>query len=104
MPEWVRVADIGACANDGCVLRVEAGREEIVLARSGGEIFALEDRCSHEDYPLSDGELEDGQIECIYHGARFDLRTGKAVRLPAVRPVRTFPVEIRDGGVFVEVD
>lgn len=103
MAEWVRVADLGDCANDGCVLRVMAAGEEIVLVRSDGEIFALEDRCSHEDYPLSDGEMEDGQIECIYHGARFDLRTGNAVRLPAIRPVRTFPVEIRDGGVFVEV-
>jgi 3-phenylpropionate/trans-cinnamate dioxygenase ferredoxin subunit len=48
--------------------------------------------------------MENGQLECVYHGARFDVRTGKPTRLPAVRPVRTFPVEIRDGGVFVRID
>jgi 3-phenylpropionate/trans-cinnamate dioxygenase ferredoxin subunit len=102
--EWVRVADVEDCGNEGCVHKTVGGSEQIVLVRAGGEIFALEDRCSHEDYPLSDGEMANGQIECVYHGARFDVRTGKPTRLPAVRPVRTFPVEIRDGGVFVLID
>jgi 3-phenylpropionate/trans-cinnamate dioxygenase ferredoxin subunit len=102
--EWVRVADVEDCGSEGCVHKTVGGSEQIVLVRTGGEFFALEDRCSHEDYPLSDGEMENGQLECVYHGARFDVRTGKPTRLPAVRPVRTFPVEIRDGGVFVLVE
>ena len=104
MAEWVRVADEGHCRSEGCVHKAVGGVEPIVLVQTGGEIFALEDRCSHEDYPLSDGEMENGQLECVYHGARFDVRTGKPTRLPAVRPVRTYPVEIRDGGVFVRFE
>lgn len=104
MAEWVRVADTDECRSDGCVHRVVGDGEEIVLVRSGGELFALEDRCSHEDFPLSDGDADDGQIECVLHGSRFDLRTGKPVNLPAVRPVKTFPVEVRDEGVFVQID
>jgi 3-phenylpropionate/trans-cinnamate dioxygenase ferredoxin subunit len=103
MAEWVRVADPGVCDQDGCLKAVTANGEAIVLARSDGEIFALEDRCSHQDFPLSDGELEDGKLECVFHGARFDVRTGKAVQLPATQPVRTFPVEVREDGIYVRI-
>jgi 3-phenylpropionate/trans-cinnamate dioxygenase ferredoxin component len=102
--EWVRVAGPDACEGEGCVHAVTAQGEAIVLARWNGEVFALEDRCSHQDFPLSDGEVENGRIECIFHGAQFDLRTGKAVRLPAIAPVRTFPVQLRDDGIFIEVE
>ena len=78
--------------------------EAIVLARWDGELFALEDCCSHQEFPLSEGTLQDGRIECVFHGAKFDVRSGRAVQLPAVKPVRTFPVEIRDGAVFVQVE
>ncbi len=104
MPDWVWVASVEECQNEGCLHRVLGNGEAIVLTRLADEIFALEDRCSHEDFPLSEGEVENGQIECVFHGARFDVRTGKAVQLPAVRPVKTFPVEIRDQEVFVQVD
>ncbi len=66
-------------------------------------VCALEDQCSHEAYPLSDGELEGAELVCIYHGARFDACTGKNNALPAIRPVRAFPVETRDDGIYVEV-
>lgn len=104
MAEWVRVSEVSECGGEGCVRAVTAGGEAIVLARSEGEIFALEDQCSHEDFLLSEGSVEGGRIECVLHGAKFDLRTGKAVCLPAVRPVRTFPVRIENGSIFVEVD
>jgi 3-phenylpropionate/trans-cinnamate dioxygenase ferredoxin component len=104
MAEWVRVASTEDCGENGCLHTVTGGGEAIVLARWDGEIFALEDRCSHQDFPLSSGEVEDGKIECIFHGAKFDLRTGKAVRLPAIAPVRTFPVEIRGDGIFIQVE
>lgn len=100
MPDWVRL--MPASDVDGCVHQT-VGDEDVVLVRWDGEIFALEDRCSHEDYPLSDGEVANGQIECVYHGARFDLRTGAAKSLPAVKPVRVFPVEIRDGDVYIDL-
>jgi 3-phenylpropionate/trans-cinnamate dioxygenase ferredoxin component len=104
MAEWVPVAALAECQGEGCVRAVAANREKVVLVRWEGEIFALEDRCSHRDFPLSDGEVEDGQLECVFHGARFDIRTGKATQLPAIRPVRTFPVEIREERIFVQVD
>ena len=72
-----------------------------MLANVDGELYALLDRCSHQDYPLSDGHLDGTRLECLYHGARFDVRTGRAVQLPAIRPVKTFEVEVREGDVYV---
>ncbi len=73
---------------------------------AAGEIFAIEDRCSHDDGELVEGELdeEDCAIECPRHGSRFDLRTGKPLNLPAYVPVDTFPVLVEDGVIRVEVD
>lgn len=104
MTEWVRVAEESQCAGEGCVHAVTARGEAVVLARWEGDIFALEDCCSHEDFLLSEGTIDNGRIECVLHGAMFDLRTGKAVRLPAVRPVKTYPVKIENGEIFVEID
>ena len=102
MADWVRVATVEECP-PGTLLGVGAGNERIVLANVEGEIYALLDRCSHQDYPLSDGELDGYRLECIYHGASFDVCTGRALQLPAIRPVKSFPVEVRDGAVFVQV-
>ena len=102
MPEWVRVASL-AEVPPGTLRGVRAGSHDIVLANVEGDVYALLDRCSHQDFPLSDGELDGDRLECIYHGATFDVCTGRAMGLPAIRPVRTFPVEIRDDAVFVEV-
>ena len=70
---------------------------EVAVARHGEEVFAVEDMCSHAAVALTEGEVEDGTIECWLHGSRFDLRTGKPTGLPATEPVATFPVEVRDG-------
>ncbi len=104
MPEWVRVATTGECDGDGCLRRILANGEAIVLARSEGQIFALEDCCSHEDFPLSEGEIVAGALECVLHGARFDIRTGRALSLPAVRPVKTYRADVRGEDVYVEVE
>jgi nitrite reductase/ring-hydroxylating ferredoxin subunit len=63
----------------------------------------LRDECTHEDYPLSDGELDDFTVECPRHGSRFDIRTGDVLNPPAVVPVETYLVEILDGDVAVWV-
>ena len=70
-----------------------------------GELFALEDRCSHDDGPLAEGdwEPEEGVAICPRHGARFDIRTGRALTLPAYEGVETFPVRVEDGVVTVTV-
>ena len=100
--EWVKVADLGECP-PGSLLDIEAGGETIVLANLDGDLYALQNRCSHQDLPLSDGELEGDRLECLYHGARFDVCTGKAVGLPAIKPVPSYDVQIRGQEVFVQI-
>jgi nitrite reductase/ring-hydroxylating ferredoxin subunit len=102
MADWHRVAALEEVA-PGTLKGVRAEKEFIVLANVDGDVYALEDRCSHEDFPLSDGELDGDEVLCIHHGARFDACTGKNRALPAIRPVRSFPVEIRGDDVFVDL-
>ncbi|MDA0327849.1 MAG: non-heme iron oxygenase ferredoxin subunit [Gemmatimonadetes bacterium] len=102
MGQWVKVAAEGDCPV-GKLKGVMAEGTPVVLANVDGTVCALMDRCSHEDYPLSDGELDGGDVVCIYHGARFDACSGARKSLPAIRPVRSFPVEIRDGDIYVDV-
>jgi len=83
---------------------VSADGVQIVLANVEGDICALLDRCSHEDYPLSDGELDGRDVVCMYHGARFDSCSGARKTLPAIRPVRSFPVDVRDGDVYIDME
>jgi 3-phenylpropionate/trans-cinnamate dioxygenase ferredoxin subunit len=70
-----------------------------------GEYYAIEDRCSHDDGPLAEGDFDcdEGVAICPRHGANIDIRTGRALTLPAVQPVQTFPVRVVDGMVKVEV-
>lgn len=100
---WVRVAAVSQCGDNGCVRATSASGEEVVLVQWDDTLFALEDNCSHQDYPLSDGTVEDGQLECVFHGAKFDVRTGKATQLPAIKPVKTYPVEVRGDEIFIQV-
>jgi 3-phenylpropionate/trans-cinnamate dioxygenase ferredoxin component len=102
MADWIRVASVGDMPV-GALKGIDANGVAIVLANVDGVICALHDRCSHEEYPLSDGELDGGDIVCAYHGARFDACTGARKALPAVLPVRSFPVDVRDGEIYVEV-
>jgi 3-phenylpropionate/trans-cinnamate dioxygenase ferredoxin subunit len=82
---------------------VEIDDEPVVLVRQGDEVHALRDECSHATLALSEGEVTRKGIECWLHGSCFDLRTGKPSSLPATEPVDVFPVEIRDGDVYVDV-
>ena len=102
MAEWVRVAAVDDCPV-GQLKGVMAGMQPIVLANVDGDVYALEDECSHQELPISDGELDGTDVVCTYHGARFDACTGKNKSLPAIRPVKSFPVEIRDDGIYIEV-
>jgi nitrite reductase/ring-hydroxylating ferredoxin subunit len=102
MPSWVRVAAAADCPV-GELRGVMAGGVPVVLANVDGAVCALEDQCSHEEFPLSDGELDGGDVVCVYHGARFDACTGARKTLPAIRPVKSYPVEVRDGEIYVDV-
>jgi 3-phenylpropionate/trans-cinnamate dioxygenase ferredoxin subunit len=100
---WLRVASLAECPV-GELTAVMAGKTAVVLANVEGRVCALLDQCSHEEFPLSDGELDGGDVVCAYHGARFDACSGARKALPAVLPVQSFPVEVRDGEVYVDVD
>ena len=91
---------------DGSARVVHDGPLAIGVYNLGGELYALEDRCSHDDGPLAEGELdvEAGVAVCPRHGARIDIRSGHPLSLPAVLPVDTFPVRLEDGRVVVELD
>ena len=97
-----------ACALDDLpsegVVAVTVDGEPIAVVRSGGDVYAISDVCSHADVPLSDGEVGDCEIECWLHGSRFDLRTGKPTGPPASVPVPVYPVRVDDGEVLVDVD
>jgi 3-phenylpropionate/trans-cinnamate dioxygenase ferredoxin subunit len=80
------------------------GGEPVVLVNGDGHLYALTDQCSHEELPLSDGEVEGEVIVCQYHGARFDLASGAPRGLPAVKPVKSFAVEVRGDEIFVRQD
>ncbi len=79
---------------------------EIGVFNCNGEILAIEDRCTHDDGPLAEGEfdLERCTVECPRHGSLFDLRTGKPLTLPAYVPVDTFEVRVDDDTIKLEVD
>ena len=84
---------------------VHAGLVTVGVFNIDGELYALEDRCSHDDGPLVEGdwEPEERVVICPRHGSRFDLRTGRPLSLPAYLPVQTYPVRVEDGIVKVEV-
>src|ERR671930_765343 len=103
------MADLTVCPVEelppGEVKIVRAGELAIGVYNLGGEYYAIEDRCSHDDGPLAEGDFEphEGVAICPRHGSNIDIRTGRALTLPAVEPVQTFPVHVRDGWVKVDI-
>ena len=97
---------VKACDADalkpGEMMAVEAeGLPPIALYNIGGEFLATDNVCTHAVAMLTDGYIDGDQIECPMHGGMFDIRTGAATHFPCVEPLRTWPVEVRDGGVFI---
>ena len=82
------------------------GDTPILVVNIDGDCYALEDRCSHEDFELSAGAFDPGAatIECVLHGSRFDVRDGRALNPPAYAPVRTYRTKIEDDAVWILVD
>ena len=91
---------------EGDVRIVEVEGVKIGVFNVGGELFAIEDRCSHDDGPLAEGTFDPAActVECPRHGSLFDLRSGRPKTLPAYMPVETFEVKIEDGEIKLEVD
>jgi len=89
---------------ENTLLPIVANGVKLVLAHAGGQVHALHDQCSHEEFPLSDGELDGNQVTCLLHGARFDLETGAARALPAVKPVRVYECRVAGDEIQVNLD
>lgn len=89
--------------SNGEQLYVEIEDIELVVFNIAGEVFAIGDVCSHDGGPLGDGEIEDYEVICPRHGARFDVRTGKATALPAVVDIPAYPVRIQQGQIEVGI-
>jgi 3-phenylpropionate/trans-cinnamate dioxygenase ferredoxin subunit len=104
--EFVKVATLDQLT-PGTLLSVEMpdGLKICLAHTEDGEIYAVIDRCSHRDFPLSTGTLHGGAtIECSWHGARFDLKSGRAIRLPAFKGVQTFEVKVDGSDILVATD
>jgi 3-phenylpropionate/trans-cinnamate dioxygenase ferredoxin component len=104
------VPDFTVCKTDELsdgemrLVTIDDGRK-IGVFNCGGDLLAIEDRCSHDDGPLAEGGFDAASctVECPRHGSLFDLRTGRPKSLPAFQPVETFPAKIDDGEVKLEV-
>jgi 3-phenylpropionate/trans-cinnamate dioxygenase ferredoxin component len=99
---WTPVCTLAELGEDTAV-SVNIGEEPVCVARSEGKVYALRDVCSHAEIALSDGEIEDGMVECWLHGSRFDLATGVPTSLPANRPVPTYPVKLEGDTVLIDL-
>ena len=88
----------------GTTRRVEIGDAHVLLCNVEGEIYAIEDVCTHDGGALDQGVLDGERIMCPRHGAFFDVRTGDALTLPAIIPVETFPVRVEGDDVYVDLE
>ena len=82
----------------------QVGEERIAVCNVSGTFYAINDVCTHDGGPLDQGVLEGAVITCPRHGAKFDVITGEAVQMPAVIPVKTYPVEIEDDTIYLITD
>jgi nitrite reductase/ring-hydroxylating ferredoxin subunit len=101
MPEFVPAINLGDL-REGEIVGREIGGEPLAFYLIDGQPYCTTDVCTHEFSLLSDGGfVEGGQVECPLHGARYDVKTGKVLAPPAFEPLRRYPVEVRDGVVYV---
>jgi 3-phenylpropionate/trans-cinnamate dioxygenase ferredoxin subunit len=104
MSDFVAVAKTSELPDPGKML-VEVGERLVVLMRAAGHFYALDDICTHDGGPLSEGPLdpEACTIACPRHGAKFDIRTGAALTMPATKPTRAHEVRVEGDQVFVRL-
>lgn len=100
MDEFQNVAAVNEIPEGGRKSLVLDDRS-VLLFRIGNEYYAVEDVCSHDGQPLTEGPLHGCAIECPRHGAKFDVRTGKPLCMPATEPIATYEVKVADGQIFL---
>jgi len=101
--DFQRVAKLSDILDPGRIV-VEVDDQLVVVLHVGGEVFAIDDVCTHDGGPLGEGELEGHTIACPRHGAKFDIRTGAALTMPATRPTKVHDVKVEGGEVFVRIN
>ncbi|MEM7351637.1 MAG: non-heme iron oxygenase ferredoxin subunit [Acidobacteriota bacterium] len=101
MAEFVKVAKTSDI-EDQCARCVEIGGHPIALFNLGGEFYAIDDLCTHEDAPLSEGYVEGEEVECPWHAARFNIKSGKALCEPAYEDVSAYKVRVVGDDIEVE--
>ncbi|HTT52366.1 MAG TPA: non-heme iron oxygenase ferredoxin subunit [Streptosporangiaceae bacterium] len=99
---FVRVCSLSELPPEGAI-GVQVGDLPIAVVRAQGDVYALRDECSHEEVPLSEGDVYDHTVECWLHGSCFDLRTGASTGPPATEPVPVYPVKVDGDNVYVAV-
>lgn len=99
--DWIEACDASDVA-PGAGLRIEIGDEPIAVWNVDGSYFATQDTCTHEETSLAEGDLWGEVVECPLHGAQFDVTNGEVLSLPAVVPLKTYPVKLENGKLFIE--
>jgi 3-phenylpropionate/trans-cinnamate dioxygenase ferredoxin subunit len=100
----IRVCSVDDVPKGGTLPVSTGGVEVAIVHGEDGTYYAIYDECSHAEVPLSEGEVDGHTVECWLHGSRFDLRTGKPTGPPATAPVPVYPVEVRDGDVYISLE
>ena len=98
--EWVKVAELGELP-ESTALQVMLAGQPIALYNVGGQIFATHDLCTHGQASLSFGEIQGENIECPLHQGSFHIPTGKAISAPCTEDVKTYPVKVTDGSIYL---
>ena len=102
MSDFIKVAELDEL-DDGELMAVEVDGEPICLAKVDGEICAFTDNCTHISGPLNEGELDGDVLTCPWHGAQFNVRTGKVLRGPARQDILTYPVKIEGKSIMIQL-
>ena len=99
---WVKLATVDEVA-PGTAHVVDVSGRRLAICNTGDGFYAIDDVCSHDKGPLDQGRLDGHEIECPRHGARFDVRNGRALCLPAVRPIKSYPTRVEGAAIDVEL-
>ena len=103
MSEFFKVAKVSELP-PGVKKLVEVDGMPVALFNVDGQFYAIEDVCTHDGGPLAEGELDGEEVECPRHGARFNVRTGEALCMPAVEPVECYQIKVENGEILVSLD
>ncbi len=102
MTDFIKVAKLDDL-EDGDLMAVEVDGEPVCLAKVDGEVYAFTDNCTHISGPLNEGELDDDVLTCPWHGAQFNVRTGKVLRGPARQDIQTYAVRVDNDDILVSI-